>query len=121
MRSRHEVYRDGKVHVMAERCTTCIYRPDGLSLRPGGLKGLTEAAKAEVTAEGITAGHIPCHNTYPPLAEPGVRPAICRGFWDLPDRPVLLRLAQAQGIVVYDAEVRHPDGLSSEPPAGPII
>lgn len=67
------VYSDGKVHVMADKCSTCIFRPGNLMhLNPGRVKEMVE----ESIAEG--AG-IPCHKTIYDAAE---QEATCRGFFD---------------------------------------
>ena len=40
----HEVYRDGKVHVLDDKCSSCIFRSvnDGriLGLKPGRVSGM---------------------------------------------------------------------------------
>lgn len=83
------VYRDGLVHVQADRCPTCIFRPGNLMhLDPGRVRGMVEECLAD------DAGNIPCHDTL------GGPEAICRGFWDgYADRQAVLRLAVAMGIV----------------------
>lgn len=36
-------FRDGKVHVMSEKCSTCVFRPGNLMrLRPGRLQEMTD-------------------------------------------------------------------------------
>ena len=56
---RVEPYRNGKVHVMADRCDTCVFRPGNLMhLGPGQLKGLTD----HVQATGVP---FTCHQTLP--------------------------------------------------------
>lgn len=64
----------GQIRVMAERCPTCIYRPDGLQLVPGGLADITRR-----TAQ--REGHIVCHETYMDVPD-NVPGAICRGYID---------------------------------------
>jgi hypothetical protein len=72
--SRHEVYRDGRVHVMSEMCSTCVFRPGNLMrLAAGRLRGMIDEATAE------DAGTVVCHQT---LGGYGVRNAACRGFFD---------------------------------------
>lgn len=92
----HEVYRDGKVHVLAEKCESCIFRSvnDGRirGLRPGRVAGMVLEAR---NAESV----IPCHAT---LYTDEVKPAICRGYFDLPRRPGLLQVAERIGIIEYD-------------------
>lgn len=89
------VYRDGKVHVLAEKCATCIFRPGNLmDLQPGRVKGMVDDCLAE------DGGNIPCHST---IYEEEVQPAICRGFWDSYHEKVpLLQVAARMGVVVED-------------------
>lgn len=57
--ARPEPYRDGRVHVMAEKCSTCVFRPGNpMSLRPGQLRELT----AHVQETGVPFS---CHQTLP--------------------------------------------------------
>ena len=89
-RSSKKVFRDGKVHVMAKKCATCIFRPGNLMhLEPGRVKWIVkEATKAESC--------IPCHETTHGQAE---GEAICRGFYDrFPTLPI--RLAEAMNLLV---------------------
>lgn len=91
--AKHNVYRDGEVHVLAEKCRTCIFGPNR-PVSAGRVRGMVEQTQAE------DGGNIPCHST---LFEPGVDNAICRGWWDrYADQDVLMRLAQAMEIVVED-------------------
>lgn len=92
------VYRDGELHVLADRCASCIFRSpaDGQikGLEAGRISGMVRDAQAD------PAGNIPCHST---IYGPAVRPAICRGFYDLPRPPgSLLDLADRLGIVRFD-------------------
>lgn len=91
-----EVYRDGKVHVLTEKCSSCILRApkDGQikGLEPGRITGMVKGSHAD------PAGNIPCHQT---IYTDEVKPAICRGFWDLPDRGAILNLAEDMGIVEF--------------------
>jgi hypothetical protein len=88
------VYRDGMVHVLAEKCPTCIFRSvnDGrIQLNPGRVAGMVMDARAHGSV-------IPCHTTIWEIDTP----AICRGYWDLPRRVALLQVAERLGIVVFD-------------------
>jgi hypothetical protein len=91
-----EVYRDGRVHVLTEKCSSCILRApkDGQiqGLQPGRITGMVKDSQSD------DAGNIPCHQT---IYTDGVKPAICRGFWDLPNRPAVLNLAVAMDVVKY--------------------
>lgn len=85
-------FRGGQVHVLDDKCTTCIFRPGNLMmLQAGRVKEMVEGA--------VAAGScIPCHSTLVTGA-----PAICRGFWDAhAERVLALKLAQAMEIVVFD-------------------
>lgn len=90
------VYRNGKVHVQAEKCSSCIYRPGNLMrLEPGRKEGM----EAEAVAEG---GVIPCHQTILGARE---QESICRGFFDVTKHQGLLAVAERYGIVEWtDAE-----------------
>lgn len=68
---RKKIYRDGKIHVCAEKCPTCIFRPGNIMrLDPGRLKGMIGLSLKR------GAGII-CHDT------DGKDEAMCRGFFDL--------------------------------------
>lgn len=89
-------YRGGQVHVRADLCSTCIFRPGNLMrLAPGRVKQMADAARADESA-------ITCHQTldhYPGTAQP----AVCRGYWDGPGRDTtVVRLAIAMDLVVND-------------------
>lgn len=85
---------DGKVHVLSERCSTCIFRPGNpMHLRPGRVKEMVEESVAADAA-------ITCHQTLP-YNETGALPAICRGFYDAHgDRVSTLQIAQRLDFIV---------------------
>lgn len=89
-------FRSGRVHIMERMCDSCIFRPGNLmNLDPGRLEQMTETAIRSNTA-------IICHST---LRDDN---AVCRGFFNLHQTP-LLQLAEAMNVVVFDsAEGRHP-------------
>jgi len=90
-----DVYRGGKVHVQAAKCSTCIYRP-------GNLMRLQEGRKDSMQAEAIAGGGvIPCHQTIE--AKTGRRGAesVCRGFFDVAKNEGLLAVAERMGIVEF--------------------
>jgi hypothetical protein len=93
--SYHPVYRDGKVHVVSEKCKSCIFRSvnDGRiqGLEPGRVSGMVLGARANDSV-------IPCHNT---IYDGKDEPAICRGYWDLPVRPEILDLAEQMDVVEW--------------------
>lgn len=80
------VYHSAKVHVMSEKCSTCIFRPGNLMhLQPGRVKEMVEESIKQEA--GIT-----CHKTLYGQAD---QHAVCRGFFDsYADRVSLLRLAR---------------------------
>lgn len=85
-------FRDGRVHVLAEQCSTCVFRPGNLmSLEPGRLRDLVAS---NVEADSA----LTCHAT---LYRDDVPEAICRGFYDR--HPTLpLRLAAALDLLTED-------------------
>lgn len=89
-------YRDGKVHVLEDRCSTCVFRPGNLmSLSPGRL---AELARENVAVDSA----LQCHQTLSYAADPAP-PAVCRGFYDAyADQTFPLRLAQTIGLVEFD-------------------
>jgi hypothetical protein len=65
----------GKTRLLAEQCSTCIFRPGNLMfLSPGRLRRLVAEARSD-------GGYIICHQTLPYAGSP-IPPAICRGFAD---------------------------------------
>lgn len=92
MSERVDVYRDGRVHVRAEMCETCIFRPGNLMrLGRGRVREMVDAARE---AESC----IPCHATLYGQAE---HQAVCRGFYDRhPTQP--LQVAARLGLIEED-------------------
>lgn len=88
----HNVYRDGKVHVLSEECATCIFRPHERPVDGARVAGMVRDTKDE---PGST---VVCHKTlYRDIDEH----AICRGWFDrLADRDPILRMAAAMGVIV---------------------
>jgi hypothetical protein len=86
MAEQHNVYRDGKVHVCARMCATCIFRPGNLMhLERGRVRQMVDDAKRDESC-------IPCHKTLE-----GDN-ACCRGFYDKhPTQP--LQIAERLGLV----------------------
>lgn len=90
--SRTNVYRDGKVHVQAAKCSTCIYRP-------GNLMHLDPGRKDQMQADAIRDnGVIPCHQTIHGRRE---QESVCRGFFDVAKHEGLLAVAERVGIVEF--------------------
>jgi len=71
MKRRRGPYRNGQIHVLSEKCATCIFHPENrMHLDPGRLKQMVKLSlKRQTTA-------IFCHDTLD-----GDK-AICRGFYD---------------------------------------
>lgn len=91
---KHNVYRDGKVHVLREECATCIFKPKS---RPVDGARVAEMVRDTKDEDGAT---VVCHST---LYDKTVDNAICRGWWDrLGDRDNTIRLAKALGVVEED-------------------
>lgn len=87
-------FRDGKVHVLADKCGTCIFRPGNLMhLQAGRVKEMVEESIAHQTA-------VVCHSTLP---HTGNDQAVCRGFWDsYREKSQPLQMAERLGVVAYD-------------------
>lgn len=93
--SRTHVYRDGKVHVMARKCATCIYRP-------GNLMKLDAGRKDQMQADAIRdEGVIPCHQTIEAYHGTSGAESVCRGFFDVAKQEGLLQAAERIGIVEF--------------------
>ena len=86
-------YRDGMVHVQADKCATCIFHPGNMMwLQPGTVKEMVDSCLADPAG----AGNIPCHETL------GGPEAICHGFWEgYADRQEVLLLAKLLRKVEY--------------------
>lgn len=87
--ARHNVFRDGKVHVCREMCPTCIFRPRNLmQLQPGRVRDMIDEARRNESC-------IPCHSLLNSGAD-----ACCRGFFDrYPTQP--LQIAERLGLIVF--------------------
>lgn len=87
----NNTYRNGKVHVMPEKCDTCIFRPGNkMRLQEGRVKDMVDGC---LTSQGV----IPCHKTL------GGDNSICRGFYDsYADDIQALQVAKRVGIIKFD-------------------
>jgi len=96
-------YRGGQIHVLAERCSTCVFRPGNLmSLSPGRLADL---ARENIAADSA----LQCHQTLEYATDPAP-PAVCRGFYDShAERVRPLWLARMMGLVTFDPAPRKVD------------
>ena len=83
-------FRNGKVHVCAKRCKTCIFHP-------GNLMHLKEGRRDEMVAGALASeSAIICHSTL------DGDNAVCRGFYD-EHTTMPLRLAEATGNIEWQA------------------
>jgi hypothetical protein len=95
--SRTDVFRDGRVHVQARKCGTCIYRP-------GNLMKLDTGRVAQMQADAIEGeGVIPCHQTIEAYTGEAGAESVCRGFFDVAKHEGLLAVAERLGIVEFTA------------------
>jgi hypothetical protein len=94
--STHEVYRDGKLHVMSDKCSSCIFR----SVNDGRIRGLRAGRVGEMVTEArANESVIPCHQT---IHMDDEKPAVCRGYYDNSRKLVIaLRLAVALDIIKF--------------------
>lgn len=89
MTSRHRAYYDGRVHVQARMCATCIGWPDNrMHLAPGRRDGMVADTLAADSA-------IICHKTLDLPCQ-----AVCR--WQYDRHPTMpLQVARRMGVVTY--------------------
>jgi len=87
----HNTYRDGKVHLLSEKCATCIFKP---KTRPVDGARVAGMVRDTIDVDGAT---VVCHKT---LYNEKQENAICRGWYDrFADRDSVLLIAQALGVV----------------------
>ena len=92
------VYRDGKVHVVAEQCSTCILRPGNLmQLQPGAVKDM-------ITSNLDLDSAYACHQTL------GQAEALCRAYVErYGEQVTAIQLARAMGLLTDQAlDPEHP-------------
>jgi hypothetical protein len=89
-------FRDGRLWVLDDKCSDCIFRP-------GNLMHLDPGIRDDMVAQCLQRqAPIPCHQT---LAGPR---SVCRGFYDVHQGDILpIKLAQAMGIVEFDQPPTH--------------
>lgn len=90
--SRFNVYANGRVHVLEDRCSTCIFRPGNLMhLDSGRLRELVQS-----TVDGGDGSTIVCHQTLD-----ADQNAVCRGWLESAAGRAdsLMRLARAAGVI----------------------
>lgn len=85
-------FRGNRVHVMAAKCPTCIFRPGNMmQLRGGRVQQMVATCQRR-------QGVITCHSTLGTT-----EPAICRGFFEAyGGHIVALRLAAALKVLIFD-------------------
>ncbi|MFE7461605.1 hypothetical protein ACWFMI_23870 [Nocardiopsis terrae] len=90
----------GRVRVLSEQCTTCVFRPGNLMrLEPGRLAQIIDHNRR--VGAGLT-----CHQTLP-YAPGTTDPAWCRGFYDAYPDTTAIRFAQ---LLIGITEVPPPAG-----------
>lgn len=102
-----EPFRDGKVHVMKERCTTCVFHPGNrMNLRPGRLKDMVE--QTDDSAACLGPDHrralFSCHQTLPYAESEYVEhyggAALCHGAVEnYGHDSMTMRMAHAMGVI----------------------
>jgi len=94
----HNVYREGKVHVMSEECSTCIFKPHQ---RPVPGARVAELVRDTKDTDGAT---VVCHHTIMGDTDN----AICRGWYDrLGMNDPVIRMAVVTGVIEFDEEEDH--------------
>jgi hypothetical protein len=90
-----DIYRDGLIHVLDEKCATCIFKP---GVRPVDGARVAQMVRDTKDDPGAT---IPCHSTlYRPDKQEN---AICRGWYDrFADADPIISMAKAMDIITYD-------------------
>ena len=87
----HNIYREGKVHVLSELCSSCIFKPHE---RPVDGARVAEMVRDTMDTDGAT---VVCHKT---LYREVDEHAICRGWLDrFGERDSLLQVAERMGII----------------------
>lgn len=94
--SKHNIYRDGKVHLLSEMCGTCIFNPHTRPVSGARVAGMVRDTMEE--GEGAT---VVCHSTlYNADGKEDQEHAICRGWYDrMAGRDNVLRLAAAMNVI----------------------
>jgi hypothetical protein len=89
-----DIFREGEVHVLADLCSSCIFKPHHRPVDGARVAGMVRDTRDE---PGAT---VPCHKT---LYGQTDHNAICRGWWDrFADRDPILRMAVAADMIAYD-------------------
>lgn len=84
----------GGVRLLAEQCSTCVFRPGNLMhLAPGRLRDL-------IAVNRRAGGYLVCHQTLNAGGrhDPATRgEALCRGFYDLPAPTTFIQIGERLG------------------------
>lgn len=97
----HNIYRDGKVHVLSEECSTCIFKPHTRPVDGARVAGMVRDTKDEAGARDEAGASVVCHKTLYDLdGKNDQEHAVCRGWYDrLSDRDPIFRMARAMGVI----------------------
>lgn len=92
--AKHNVFRDGRVHVLSEECATCIFKP---ATRPVLGARVAEMVRDTMAEDGAT---VVCHSTLFESDPSEQENAICRGWFDrFADKDAIMRRARAFDII----------------------
>ena len=85
----NNIYRDRRIHVVSEECSTCVFRPGSkMHLEPGRLKDMIQGALKNDSC-------IVCHSTLGKSHQ-----SVCRGFYDR-HRTLPLIMADVMELVTF--------------------
>lgn len=91
-------YRDGRIHVLNERCSSCVFRPG--NLMDLGIGRLADLVRSNLEADSV----LTCHQTLPYGPHPEAPPSVCHGYFDAYWREVTgLRMAVALDLIEFEA------------------
>lgn len=87
------VFRDGKIHIQLEMCSTCVFRSGNLmSLQPGALREIIDRNLEQDVP-------LVCHQTLEYHPKGGLE-SVCRGFFErYPTTPI--ELAEQMGLIEW--------------------
>jgi hypothetical protein len=89
-----DIFRDNRVHVLADLCSSCIFKPHHRPVEGARVAELVRDTRDEAGAT------VPCHKTLYGQTEHN---AICAGWWQrFAHRDPILGMAIAMDIVEFD-------------------
>lgn len=101
-----------KSRVLSRQCDTCIFHPGNrMRLAEGRLRQLVAETRSRES-------FIICHDTLPYHRSPGVKPAICRGFFGRYFTQALQIIGRLFGFIEVDPPTQAADGRSTIAGAG---